>query len=94
MKRYLIERNIPKAGAMTGAELCHAAETSNAVITRMAPRVQWQHSYVADDAIFCVYIADGADDVREHARLSGFPANRVIEIPTIIDPMTAVATGS
>ena len=91
MKRYLIERHIPKAGAMNSAELCHAAQTSNAVIARMAPTVQWQHSYVADDAIFCVYIADGAEDVREHARLSGFPATRVIEVETIIDPMTGVA---
>ena len=89
MKRYLIERTIPKAGAMTGAELCHAAQTSNAVISRMAPRVQWQHSYVADNKTFCVYLAESEDEIKKHSELSGIPLGRITEVSQIIDPLTA-----
>ena len=89
MKRYVIEREIPSIGGMTATELCHAAQVSNDALAKLAPKVQWQHTYVAADRTFCVYLAEDADGVHEHARLSGFPANRVIEIGTIIDPTTA-----
>ena len=91
MKRYVIEREIPAIGGMTPAELCHAAQVSNDAIAKLAPNVQWQHSYVAADRTFCIYVAEDEQGVREHARLSGFPANRIIEIGTIIDPTTADA---
>lgn len=89
MKRYLIEREIPGAGAMSGDDLCHAAQKSNAVLAELAPKVQWQQSYAAADRVFCIYLADSPDSIREHARLAGFPANRIIEVPTVFDPTTA-----
>jgi hypothetical protein len=91
VKRFLIEREIPNAGAMTPVDLCHAAQKSNEAIAGLAPRVQWQHSYVAGDRIFCIYLADDETGVREHARLSGVPANRIVPIGSIIDPVTGNA---
>lgn len=91
MHRFVIEREIPNAGKLAGRELCAAAATSNEALASLAPRVQWVQSYVADDRLFCVYLADDVKDVREHAELSGFPANRIVEIHRVIDPMTAVA---
>ena len=88
MKKYMIERDIPGVGSMSGPELCGAAETSNAALARLAPRVQWQHSYVAGDKTFCVYLAEDEAAVQEHAEISGFPATRVTEIATLIDPTT------
>ena len=89
LKRYVIERDIPAVGAMTPPQLKGAAEASNAALSRLAPKVQWEHSYVAKDKTFCVYLAEGEDVIREHARLSGFPANKITEVATIIDPTTA-----
>mgnify|MGYP001604944874 FL=1 len=94
MKRYLIEREMPGVGGKTAAEICHAAEVSNQAIAQLAPRVQWQHSYVAGDRTFCIYLAEDPDGVREHARLSGFPANRIVEIGSIIDPTTAAGAAA
>ena len=88
MKKYIIEREIPEVGNMSGAELCGAARTSNEALAKLAPKVQWQHSYVAGNKTFCVYLADGEDSIRQHAELSGFPANVITEISTIIDPAT------
>ena len=88
MKKYVIERNIPGVGGMTREELKGAAATSNAALAKLAPKVQWLTSYVAQDKTFCIYLADSEADVEAHARLSGFPANAVTEISTVIDPAT------
>lgn len=91
MKRYVIERDIPGVGGLNRQQLQGAAETSNNALSKLAGKVQWEHSYVVDDKTFCVYLADSEAAVQEHARLSGFPANKVTEVRTIIDPMTAAA---
>lgn len=88
MKKYFIERAIPGVGGMSAEELCGAARTSNEALARLSPRVQWQHSYVADDKTFCVYLAEDETAIREHAEISGFPANTITEIATVIDPTT------
>ena len=88
MKKYIVEREIPSVGSMTGAELCGAAQTSNDALAQLAPSVQWQHSYVTGDKTFCVYLANSVDDIRKHSELSGFPANRITEVTTTIDPTT------
>ena len=89
MKRYLIEREIPGVGRLDGQQLKAASATSNAALARLAGKVQWVHSYVVDDKTYCEYLADCEASVHEHARLSGFPANRVTEVHRIIEPMTA-----
>ncbi len=89
MKRYMIERDISQVGAMTGEELCGAAKTSNEALAALAPKVQWQHSYVTGDKTFCIYLAEDEDAIRAHSDLSGFPANRITEVTGIIDPTTA-----
>ncbi|WP_305968187.1 MULTISPECIES: DUF4242 domain-containing protein [unclassified Mameliella] len=89
MKTYVIERNIPGAGSMSQDELCGAASASNTALAKLAPRVQWNHSYVAGDKTFCIYLAEDEDAIREHAQLSGFPADTITEIKTRIDPTTA-----
>jgi len=91
MKRYVIERNVPGIGGLNREQLRGAAETSNKALAKLAGKVQWEHSYVAGDKTFCVYLADSVATVQEHAKLSGFPANTVTEVRTIIDPMTAAA---
>lgn len=89
MKKYLIEREIAGVGAMTGSELQGAAQTSNAALCQLGPKVQWLESFVTQDKTFCVYLAEDETVIHEHAKLSGFPANRVTEIRGIIDPATA-----
>ena len=89
LKRYLIERDIPGIGGMSIVELCGAARTSNRAIEKLGGSVHWQHSYVADNTSFCVYLAESEDAVRKHAELSGFPVTRIVEIRQIIDPTTA-----
>jgi hypothetical protein len=89
MKRYLIEREIAGVGKMNGGQLKEAAATSNAALARLAGKVQWVQSYVAEDKTFCVYLAEDEAAVHEHAKLSGFPASRVTELRGVIDPMTA-----
>ena len=89
MPKYLIEREIPNAAALTAAELKTIAQRSCTVLGEMGPKIQWVQSYVTEDKITCVYIADNADLIRNHARLGGFPANRILEVATIIDPTTA-----
>jgi hypothetical protein len=89
MPQYLIERNIPGAGKLTSAELKAIAQKSCNVLTELGPKIQWVQSYVTDDQIHCIYRAPNAELVREHARLGGFPADRVSEIRTLIDPTTA-----
>jgi hypothetical protein len=90
-KRYVIERELPGVGKMNREQLKGAAATSNDALDKLADRVKWEHSYVTGDKTFCIYLADGEDSVREHARLSGFPANKITETRTIIDPTTASA---
>ncbi len=89
LKRYMIEREIPGIGEMSTTELCGAARASNEALDQLAPRVQWQHSYVAGDKTFCVYLADNEDSVRKHAELSGIPVKTITEVSKIIDPLTA-----
>jgi hypothetical protein len=91
MKRYVIERNIPGVGGLNRQQLKEAATASNGALDKLSGKVQWQHSYVVDDKTFCIYLADNEAAVQEHAKLSGFPANKVTEVRTIIDPMTAAA---
>jgi hypothetical protein len=91
MKRYVIERDIPGVGKLTPEQLQGAAAQSNGALAKLAGQVQWVQSYVVDDKTFCIYLAESEGAVQEHARLSGFPANKVTEVLAIIDPMTAVA---
>ena len=88
MPKYVIERDLPGLGLMSTEEMTATAAHSNEVLTGMAPAVQWQHSYVTDDKMYCVYIAPDAEAVREHARRGGFPADAVNRIGRIIDPTT------
>ncbi len=90
MKRYVIEREIPGVGGLGGKELKEAAATSNAALAQLSGKAQWVQSFVVDDKTFCIYLADSESAVKEHARLSGFPASKVTEVRTIIDPMTAL----
>ncbi|MBA3671287.1 MAG: DUF4242 domain-containing protein [Gemmatimonadaceae bacterium] len=89
MPQYLIERNIPGAGKLSSDELKAISQKSCGVLGTLGPQIQWVHSYVTDDQIHCIYRAPNADMVREHARLGGFPADRVSEISSTIDPTTA-----
>ena len=87
MKRYMIERDLPGVGGLSDGQLGGAAQTSNAALAQI-PGVQWEHSYVAGDKTFCVYLAESEDRIHEHAEKSGFPASKVTEIGKIIDPTT------
>jgi hypothetical protein len=89
MPKYVIERDIPGAGKLTAAELTGISQKSCSVLAGMGPQIQWVHSYVTADKIYCVYIAPNEELVREHARQGGFPANRVSEVATMIDPTTS-----
>lgn len=89
MKRYVIERDLPGVGSMSPSDLKGAAATSNAALDKLAGKVQWVESFVADDKTFCVYLAESEGAVHEHAKLSGFPASKVTEVRSVIDPMTA-----
>lgn len=91
MPKYLIEREIPGAGDMSPQQLQAVSQTSCAVLQKLGPQIQWLHSYVTGDKIYCVYIAPNEEMVREHAQQGGFPANRISEIKTMIDPTTAAA---
>jgi hypothetical protein len=88
MPKFVIERNLPGAGQLTGDELHTISAKSNQVLADMAPRAQWQHSYVTGDKLYCVYIAEDAAAVREHAECGGFPADEINLVSTVIDPIT------
>ena len=89
LKRFMIERDIPGIGGMSVVELCGAARTSNQALHKIgSSSIQWQHSYVAGDKTFCLYLAEDEDAIREHARISGFPATTITEVKAIIDPTT------
>ena len=89
MKKYLIEREIPGVDKMSPAELKGAAGASNAALAQLGPKVQWVESFVTKDKTFCVYLAEDEAVIEEHARLSGFPANKITEVAGSIDPTTA-----
>jgi hypothetical protein len=89
MPRYVIEREIPGAGKLSPAELKAISQKSCGVLIELGPRIQWLQSYVTGDKIYCVYIAPDEATVRKHAQMGGFPANRVSEVRSLIDPTTA-----
>jgi hypothetical protein len=89
MPKYVIERLIPGAGNLSAEELKAISMRSCDTLNQLGPRIQWLHSYVTDNKIYCVYIAPNEDMVREHARVGGFPANHVASVKTVIDPTTA-----
>ena len=89
MPKFVIEREMPGAGSLTPQQLHAASQTSCGVLREMGPQIQWLHSYVTDDKVYCIYIAPNEAAVREHAQKGGFPANRISEVREIIDPTTA-----
>jgi uncharacterized protein DUF4242 len=89
MPKYVIEREIPGAGKLSPQELQAISQKSCGVLSKLGPQIQWVHSYVTDNKIYCVYIAPNEQMVREHASQGGFPANKISEIKTVIDPTTA-----
>ncbi len=89
MPKYLIEREIPGAGNLSKADLQGISQTSCGVLEKMGPEIQWIESYVTGDKVYCVYIAPNEEMIREHAQQGGFPANRISEIKSVIDPTTA-----
>ena len=91
MPKYVIEREIQGAGSLTAMELQGVSQTSCDVLQKLGPEIQWVHSYVTGDKVYCIYIAPSEDLIREHAKQGGFPANRISEIKTTIDPTTAEA---
>jgi uncharacterized protein DUF4242 len=91
MPKFVIERDVPGAGRLSADELHAISGKSCAVLQDLGPRIQWLQSYVTDDKLYCVYIAPDEALIREHARQGGFPANRISQVRTIIDPTTAEA---
>ena len=89
MKRYMIERDIPGIGDFSVTELCGAARASNQALATIGPQIQWQHSFVADQKTFCIYLAESEEQIARHSELSGIPVTKITEIPLIIDPLTA-----
>ena len=87
MKRYVIERDIPGIGGLTETQLGDGSKKSNAALAQLKG-IQWVQSFVTADRIFCIYLAEGEDVIREHARISGFPATRIHEVRAVIDPTT------
>jgi hypothetical protein len=89
MPHFVIERNMPGVGKLGMADLKGASQTSCSVLRDLGPDIQWVHSYVTDDKIYCVYRASDEDIIREHAERGGFPANKISRVLSIIDPTTA-----
>ncbi|WP_442498364.1 DUF4242 domain-containing protein [Methylobacter sp. sgz302048] len=89
MPKYVIERNIPGAGSLTPQELQGISQKSCGVLREMGPQIQWLESYVTDDKVYCVYIAPDEATLRAHAEKGGFPADRISQVKTVIDPTTA-----
>lgn len=89
MPKFIIERDIPNAGKLSGQELKAISQKSCGVLNQLGPQVQWVQSFVTADKIYCEYIAPNEELVREHARLGGFPANRISQVSSMIDPTTA-----
>jgi hypothetical protein len=89
MPRWVIERDIPGAGKLPAGELKAISQKSCSVLNELGPRIQWVQSYVTDDRIYCVYVAPDEATVRKHAQMGGFPANKVSQVRTMIDPTTS-----
>ena len=89
LRKFIIERDIPKVGGFDRKQLKGAAAKSNAALDQLAPDVQWVESFVADNKTFCVYLAKNEAAIRKHAEISGFPATKITEIKRMIDPTTA-----
>lgn len=89
MPKYVIERELAGAGKLSAEELQAISQKSCGVLNSLGPSIQWLQSYVTDDKIYCVYIAPNEEMVREHAQQGGFPANKISEVKTVIDPTTA-----
>jgi hypothetical protein len=89
MPQYVIERELPGAGQLTPEQLKAVSQKSCAVLQNLGPQIQWRHSYVTADKIYCIYDAPNEEMIREHARQGGFPANRISEVKTTINPKTA-----
>jgi hypothetical protein len=88
LRKFVIEREVPKIGTLAGSEMQGAAGKSNEALRKLNGDVQWVHSYVADNKTFCIYLATDEGAIRKHAELSGFPANRITEVRRLIDPTT------
>jgi hypothetical protein len=93
MPKFVIERDLPGAGKLSAGDLQGVSEKSCAVLRNLGPQIQWVQSYVTDDKIYCVYIAPNAEMIREHARQGGFPANKISEVRSVIDPTSAEGGG-
>lgn len=91
MPKYVIERDIPGAGNLSTEELQAISQRSCSVLKGLGPQIQWVQSYVTDNKVYCVYIAPDEEIIREHANQGGFPANKISEVKTVIDPTTAEA---
>ena len=91
MPKFVIERDLPGAGKLAAHELQAISQRSCSVLRNLGPRIQWVHIYVTSDKMYCIYIAPDEQTIREHAKQGGFPANRIVEIKTVIDPTTAEA---
>jgi hypothetical protein len=91
MRKFIIEREIPKVGTLEREQLREVAKTSNAALAKLGTDIQWVQSYVADEKTFCVYLAKDEAIIRRHAEISGFPANKITEIRRVIDPSTAAS---
>ena len=89
MPQFVIERDMPHVGALDAAQLQGASQTSCSVLRQLGPEIQWVHSYVTDDKIYCIYRAPSEEIIREHAERGGFPANSVSAVNAVIDPATA-----
>jgi len=89
MPKYVIERDLPGAGKISPADLRAISQKSCSVLEGLGPKIQWLHSYVTDDKIYCVYQAPNEDIIREHAKQGGFPANKISQVRTMIEPATA-----
>lgn len=89
MKRYVIERDIPGVGKLGREELKGVANTSNEALAKLGGKAQWLESFFVDDKTFCIYLAENEAAVREHARLSGFPASKITEVRSVVTPMSA-----
>jgi hypothetical protein len=88
VRRFIIEREIPKVGTLDREQLKGAAAKSNSVLQELGPDIQWVQSYVTDDKIFCIYLAANEGIIRRHAEMSGFPATKITEVRKVIDPTT------
>jgi hypothetical protein len=88
MRKYIIERDIPKIGTLDREQIREAAAKSNGVLRELGPEIQWVESFVTDDKMFCVYLAEDENIIRKHAEMSGFPATKIAEVRKIVDPTT------